>query len=60
MNHFVMAVLPIPAWNIKGHPSFQTIGDPPSSGAIAVAEEKNPVSVSLLVVAASSALGYAA
>lgn len=48
MNYLVMAVLPIPAWNIEGHPNFHSIGDPPSSSS-STTEEQNPVSVSMLL-----------
>lgn len=35
MNYFVMAVLPSPAWNSKGHLNFYSIGDPPTAAAAA-------------------------
>lgn len=53
MNYLVMAVLPIPAWNIEGNPNFHSIGDPPSSSSSssssASTENQNPVSVSMLL-----------
>lgn len=50
MNYFVMAVLPLAAWNNKGHPNLYSIGDPPSSTSEQSPEENKSVSALIAFV----------